>query len=70
MIKFDFTFVLCLMVILVSTLLVIFFSLNSKWSIGLFKCCPRAPNQYVTPLGGLTDYRIRIRELGLGLVVR
>jgi len=40
MIKFDFTshfiIVLCLMVILVSTLIIINYSVNSKWDMGAF----------------------------------
>jgi len=40
MIKFDFTshfiIVLCLMVILVSTLIIINYSVNSKWGMGPF----------------------------------
>jgi len=55
MIKFDFTshfiIVLSLMVILVSTLIIINSSVNSKWGMGPFiLLCPRTSSQYVTPL--------------------
>jgi len=54
---FDFTshfiIVLCLMVILVSILIIINSSINSKWGMGyeaFYVICPRASSQYVTPL--------------------
>jgi len=55
MIKSDFTshfiIVLRLMVILVSTLIMINSSVNSKWGMGygaFYVICPRASSQYVT----------------------
>jgi len=54
MIKFDFTShfitVLCLMVILVSTLIIINSSVNWIWGMGRALLCPRASSQYVTLL--------------------